>query len=88
MGRIDGKPVAKQEKTTSSKLLLEYAAELRSGYYIKYKDITEKTGIPRATLIDYMEKTGRLHGVQKGREKGEITPRQERIILYIKAKCK
>ena len=77
-----------KKKPHHSKVLLEYAAELRSGYYIKYKDITEKTGIPRATLIDYMEKIGRFHGVQKGREKGEITPRQERIILYIKAKYK
>ena len=63
-----------RKKPHHPKVLLEYAAELRSGYYIKYKDITEKTGIPRATLIDYMEKTGRFHGVQKGREKGEITP--------------
>ena len=30
-----------RKKPHHPKLLLEYAAELRSGYYIKYKDITE-----------------------------------------------
>lgn len=75
----------RKKKSHHSKELLEYAAELRGGYYIKYKDITEKTGIPRNTLIDYMNKEEYYHGVYKGTKKGKITPDQEKTISYIKA---